>query len=333
MSGQNGDLYLYINCWSMILYAVVGIFLQNGFEYVCVRETFATAKIKRMKHYYISQNDEQLGPFTFDELKAKRLKKSTLVWYDGLTEWISADIVEELKDILVAEPPPLPKKEKTKQPEIINQSPLVASEIKSKHNPKYIREIAASNFGVLLLIISLLFSALLSLYKSESTENYNETKELYLIISLVVRILVTISVIGIAKRQNRDSTGWGFLAFFFPSIALIIIGRLQKLNSIYSNINSKIVPLKELMDREKKGAFVYSSHSEILQFLNNFCTTKENCVKLLEEYKLQFNSNLIDDLKALYSTSTYDKIKETISVFIKFNIVEEKFPHEIIEVN
>ncbi|MBK9555669.1 MAG: DUF4339 domain-containing protein [Bacteroidetes bacterium] len=44
-----------------------------------------------MKHYYFSDNNQQLGPFTLDELKVKRLKKSTLVWTDGLQDWTTAD--------------------------------------------------------------------------------------------------------------------------------------------------------------------------------------------------------------------------------------------------
>jgi hypothetical protein len=39
-----------------------------------------------MKHYYYSFNNQQQGPFTLDELKIKRLKKSILVWTDGLEE-------------------------------------------------------------------------------------------------------------------------------------------------------------------------------------------------------------------------------------------------------
>ena len=60
-----------------------------------------------MKHYYYADSEQQFGPFTVDELKTKRLKKSTLVWTDGMQDWTSANEIEELKDILISEPPPL----------------------------------------------------------------------------------------------------------------------------------------------------------------------------------------------------------------------------------
>ena len=69
-----------------------------------------------MKHYYYADDDQQLGPFTLDELKTKRLKKSVLVWTDGMDEWSMADSVDELKDILVSEPPPLLKKNHPQPP-------------------------------------------------------------------------------------------------------------------------------------------------------------------------------------------------------------------------
>lgn len=63
-----------------------------------------------MKHYFYSEKDQQLGPFTLDELKTKRLKKSTLVWTEGMKDWAAADSLDELKEMAISEPPPLPKK-------------------------------------------------------------------------------------------------------------------------------------------------------------------------------------------------------------------------------
>ena len=89
-----------------------------------------------------------------------------------------------------------------------------------------------------------------------------------------------------------------------------------------------------LIDKEKnKGMFGKSVRSEIEQLLNDFCTTREYCIELIRDYKLQFNANLIDDLKELTRTATYDTIKAVMNVFIEHEIVEEKYPHEIIEVN
>jgi len=59
-----------------------------------------------MKHYFYVDNNQLFGPFTVDELKFKQLKKTTLVWTDGMNEWVTADSVDELIEDLVSDLPP-----------------------------------------------------------------------------------------------------------------------------------------------------------------------------------------------------------------------------------
>lgn len=60
-----------------------------------------------MKEYYIFINEEQLGPFNIDELKAKKLSRETKVWFEGLEDWKNASEINELKTILNSIPPPI----------------------------------------------------------------------------------------------------------------------------------------------------------------------------------------------------------------------------------
>ena len=57
-------------------------------------------------------NGKQAGPFCLDELKQMLAKnefsKETLVWKQGMDNWIKAGEVGELKDIFGSVPPPLP---------------------------------------------------------------------------------------------------------------------------------------------------------------------------------------------------------------------------------
>jgi len=53
-----------------------------------------------MKYYIISKNGHRKGPFTFDELKALRISRDTLVWYNGLHGWTKAGEILELLDIV-----------------------------------------------------------------------------------------------------------------------------------------------------------------------------------------------------------------------------------------
>ena len=71
-----------------------------------------------MTYYFYIENDQQFGPFTIEELKSMRLKKSTLIWREGMKTWIAAENVDEVKSIFIAEPPPFSKKKK-KHPRIL----------------------------------------------------------------------------------------------------------------------------------------------------------------------------------------------------------------------
>ncbi len=59
-----------------------------------------------MKKYYLHNGTEQEGPFSVEELKAKNISRQTPVWHEGLTDWVNAETILELKDIFTAAPPP-----------------------------------------------------------------------------------------------------------------------------------------------------------------------------------------------------------------------------------
>ena len=50
-----------------------------------------------------------------------------------------------------------------------------------------------------------------------------------IIYSLIYRVIITIWVVSIAKKLNRDKIGWGVFALFLPSLCLIIIGLKKKI--------------------------------------------------------------------------------------------------------
>jgi len=66
-------------------------------------------------NYFIIVNDQQQGPFTIDELKLRGIAPDTLVWAEGMPQWMPASQVDELKTIFqneaggsTATPPPPP---------------------------------------------------------------------------------------------------------------------------------------------------------------------------------------------------------------------------------
>jgi hypothetical protein len=116
-----------------------------------------------------------------------------------------------------------------------------------KYDPTYTKESDATFLGVILLLISLGF-AIFGPIKFDSYDSYNQFRVFESLGALVLRVFVTIWVVAIAKRQNRETFGWGALAFFLPSIALIIIGQQRKLfakfeinDSLSNEENSQIL--------------------------------------------------------------------------------------------
>lgn len=63
-----------------------------------------------VKKYYLFQGGQQFGPLEPEELKNHEIAPSSLIWYDGLVNWLRADELEELKFLFIstAVPPPVP---------------------------------------------------------------------------------------------------------------------------------------------------------------------------------------------------------------------------------
>jgi uncharacterized membrane protein len=53
-----------------------------------------------MASYYIVENNQQVGPFTIDQLMAKGITSNTNVWTVGMSNWVTAGEVPELQAVL-----------------------------------------------------------------------------------------------------------------------------------------------------------------------------------------------------------------------------------------
>ena len=67
------------------------------------------------KKYFIAEDDEQKGPFSFNELKEMGISKTTLIWKEGFDDWSEAGKIEKLQSLLKITPPKLPKSEDKKK--------------------------------------------------------------------------------------------------------------------------------------------------------------------------------------------------------------------------
>jgi len=59
-----------------------------------------------MKKYFLHNGTESIGPFDLEELKNKKLTRTTPVWFEGLENWKSVGEIEELRSLLAVVPPP-----------------------------------------------------------------------------------------------------------------------------------------------------------------------------------------------------------------------------------
>lgn len=66
-----------------------------------------------MKKYYLHNGTESSGPFSFDELRAMNITKTTPVWFEGMEKWKYAKDVEELYELVAVTPPPFQVEEKS----------------------------------------------------------------------------------------------------------------------------------------------------------------------------------------------------------------------------
>lgn len=71
-----------------------------------------------MKQYFYASGDQQLGPFSLQELQSKRLTKDTYVWYEGLADWTRAGDLPELNALFEAQTmaPPQPSVQQSPPP-------------------------------------------------------------------------------------------------------------------------------------------------------------------------------------------------------------------------
>ncbi|TPD67066.1 DUF4339 domain-containing protein [Flavobacterium microcysteis] len=57
-----------------------------------------------MKKYYLNRGDENLGPFSLEDLREHRIAPETMVWFIGLEGWTPARNVRELHPLFESIP-------------------------------------------------------------------------------------------------------------------------------------------------------------------------------------------------------------------------------------
>ena len=53
-----------------------------------------------MKEYFIINENKKSGPFNLNKIKQEYLFNDTLVWHEGLDNWVLASEIKELKNLI-----------------------------------------------------------------------------------------------------------------------------------------------------------------------------------------------------------------------------------------
>lgn len=293
-----------------------------------------------MKYYYFVEKEQQFGPFTIEELKTKRLKKSTLVWTDGMQEWQKAECVEELKEILIPEPPPIPKKEPQLIPETVQIKPSTPKDPanSSQYDLTYKKEIEVTFIGIVLLLLALYFifpgvddfeinsnpiwawlkflsinflflggtvNAFILSFAPLISGTFDDRWIVFLF--LILGIIITIWVKNIASKQNRNQIGWSIFALLFPIQALIVIGLLNK-KRLSVVLDGSLSPKEqvEILIKKADKLFLQNRFSECIEILN----------KAIEINKSDFEAIQLRGL-SYFKMNNYEKAKIDFEILIK----------------
>ena len=134
-----------------------------------------------MKQYYIEKNGQQSKPLTVEELQSKNISKQTLVWYEGLENWTSAENIPELEGLFKALPPPLMKT----LPPVIKYG--ISENIEEEKSTFLSNPVHKIIVGALAIVV---FTALIySFSNKQQAEVINQTQEHALVIEQQQKML------------------------------------------------------------------------------------------------------------------------------------------------
>ena len=66
-----------------------------------------------MEYYIYDENGKRIGPIQGSDLKNYDITSDTLIWREGLNDWVTLSELPELKSLKSKVPPPLEDKSKT----------------------------------------------------------------------------------------------------------------------------------------------------------------------------------------------------------------------------
>lgn len=170
-----------------------------------------------MDQYYYSDGQSQFGPVSKEELLTKGITKETLVWYEGLADWIKAGDSKELEDLFpkvptppplpkAVTPPPIPREETVAPPPIPEERKDIMSESEQpmQNNGETLTEETESPNCKSTQVHSLDKTSEISIPKANTPPPQKNNKGTIVVISIVLIIVAVLAlIIGISNEQQQ----------------------------------------------------------------------------------------------------------------------------------
>jgi hypothetical protein len=183
----------------------------------------------------------------------------------------------------------------------------------------------ATVIGIGLIIITLI-AAIIVRNTNFTYDSYTQFRAISSIISLILRIIIIIWIVNIAKDLKRDQFGWGVFAFFLPSIALIVIG--QKKEKIpLSKKEFNITMSNDNNDKHKINDYS-RNFTEQKNILNDLRTSEvlsvseyENKLNLILKNEDQINKQEIDEIIKIKVNKRIEPFLNKLSELTKLHVL------------
>ena len=117
------------------------------------------------KYYYIDAQRQTVGPFTVSQLAAEGIRPDTLVWCEGMPEWIRASNIPELQSILCSNVPPMPGYQG-------NQYQQAGASNQPSNAPQYEKPQSYLWLGILTTILCCLPFGIVSIVYASKVDSY-----------------------------------------------------------------------------------------------------------------------------------------------------------------
>jgi type IV pilus assembly protein PilA len=192
--------------------------------------------------WFYLESDRELGPVTQEQLLLllrSKLPRGTLVWRDGLAEWMKAEDVPEIAALLAAPRPSVPSlpPRTPRAPERRPATPLAVSGEPETWNPfvlllrcfqwggRFSRaECAIAYFSNLLLGFGLIFGLFMVAFVAASGKSQaaGTAAGLLMIAWGLVAIVISLGA-GVRRLHDLDKPGWWILGILVPCLNFVML--------------------------------------------------------------------------------------------------------------